>query len=218
MKTGRKIVWSRVWTGSIIAAFVAAAGIFLVMLQMEKKMLSEYERSTVFAASKEIPKGQTITEENYEEYLCLKEIELGCVPTTALQSREQLVNLVAREDIEEGVLLTTGMFEGRNEITAGMSQPVIAGFKAEDLYQVVGGVLRAGDRIHIYTVAENGETSLIWREVFVQQVFDSGGNIIAGGDDSSAAQRINVYLDAEDVEQFYTELARGTLRVAKVCE
>jgi hypothetical protein len=218
MKTGRKIVWSRVWTGSIIAAFVAAAGIFLVMLQMEKKMLSEYERSPVFAASKEIPKGQTITEENYEEYLCLKEIELGCVPATALQSREQLVNLVARENIEEGVLLTTGMFEGRNEITAGMSQPVIAGFKAEDLYQVVGGVLRAGDRIHIYTVAENGETSLIWREVFVQQVFDSGGNIIAGGDDSSAAQRINVYLDAEDVEQFYTELARGTLRVAKVCE
>jgi hypothetical protein len=218
MKTGRKIVWARVWTGSIIAAFVAAAGIFLVMLQMERKMLSEYEHGAIFVAAKTIPKGQTITEENYGDFLCLKEIELGCVPATALQSREQLVNLVAREDIEEGVLLTTGMFEGRNEITAGMSEPVIAGFKAEDLYQVVGGVLRAGDRIHIYTVTENGQTSLIWSRVFVQQVFDSGGNVIAGGDDSSSAQRINVYLDAGDVEQFYTELARGTLRVAKVCE
>jgi hypothetical protein len=218
MRKGKRITWSKVWTGSIIAAFAAAVGIFGVMLQMEKKILSEYERSSIFVAVKEIPKGQTITEENYGEYLCLRELDQGCVPSTALKSQAQLDNLVAKETIEEGVLLTTGMFEARNSITEQMQQPVVIGFKAEDLYQVVGGVLRAGDRIHIYTVAESGQASLIWREVFVEQVFDSGGNVIAGGDTSSAAQRINIYLDAEDVEQFYTELALGTLRVAKVCE
>ena len=43
-----------------------------------------------------------------------------------------------------------------------MTQPVVAGFKADDLYQVVGGVLRSGDRINIYQVNENankGDTS-----------------------------------------------------------
>lgn len=35
-----------------------------------------------------------------------------------------------------------------------MEDPVIAGCKADDLYQIVGGVLRAGDRINIYQVDE----------------------------------------------------------------
>ena len=50
------------------------------------------------------------------------------------------------------------------------------------------------------------------------QVFDSSGNLIMAGNTTSAAQRINVYFDAKDVERFYTELARGTLRVVKACE
>lgn len=54
------------------------------------------------------------------------------------------------------------MFTAVNDITKDMTQPVVAGFKADDLYQVVGGVLRSGDRINIYQVNENankGDTS-----------------------------------------------------------
>lgn len=215
---GSKILGSKIWTGGIFAAFLAAVGIFASMLQMEKKALSEYERSAIYVAAKEIPKGTALTKENYEEFLCLKELDKGVVPITALKEPDQIKELVSGMDIDEGTLLTTGMFESQSSITAHMNQAVIAGFKADDLYQVVGGVLRTGDRINIYTVAENGMTNLIWKEVFVQQVFDSGGNAIAGGDMSSSAQRINVYMDAEDVERFYTELAGGALRVVKLCE
>lgn len=214
----RKNVWLRMWTGSIVAALAAAIGIFAVMLQMEKKILSEYERGGIYTAVREIPKGERITPENYADYLCFKEVDRGVIPVTALASPGQLEGLVARLPIAEGTLLTTGMFEAQSEITARMREPVIAGFKADDLFQVAGGVLRAGDRIHIYTVSESGIAHLIWREVFVEQVFDSAGNAIGGGDLLSAAQRVNVYLDAGDVEQFYSELARGTLRVVKVCE
>lgn len=217
-KTDRKVLWSRVWTGSIIAALAAAIGIFAVMLQMEKKALSEYERGGIYVASREIPKGERITSGNYRDYLCLKEVDKGVIPATALAEPGQLEGLIARVSIAEGTLLTTGMFEEQQEILARMEEPVIAGFKADDLYQVAGGVLRAGDRIHIYTVSESGIAHLIWREIFVEQVFDSAGNAIGGGDSLSSAQRVNVYLDAGDVEQFYTELARGTLRVVKVCE
>lgn len=217
-KIDRKVLWSRVWTGSIIAALAAAIGIFAVMLQMEKQVLSEYERGGIYVASREIPKGERITSRNYRDYLCLKEVDKGVVPSTALAEPEQIEGLIARVSIAEGTLLTTGMFEEQQEILARMEEPVIAGFKADDLYQVAGGVLRAGDRIHIYTVSESGIAHLIWREIFVEQVFDSAGNAIGGEDSLSSAQRVNVYLDAGDVEQFYTELARGTLRVVKVCE
>ncbi len=218
MKRDKKQTWSKVWTGSIFAAFVAAVSIFAVMLQMERKIISDYEKEMVYAACTAIPKGTIITEQNQEQYLRLVEVDKRIVPSTALQDMEQIKGLVAAGNIESGVLLSKGMFERWNEITAGMEEPVVAGFKAEDLYQVTGGVLRAGDRIHIYTVSEGGQAGLIWKNVYVAQAFDSGGTAIKGEDTVSAAQRLNVYLDAVDVERFYTELARGTLRVVKVCD
>lgn len=218
MKEGNKEKWSRIWIGTIIAALLAAIGLFAVMLQMEKKVLSDYEKKNIYVAVREIPKGLRLDGENYEEYMTLKELDKTCVPETALQDPAQLYGLTAKETIEEGVLLTKGMFEEFNHVTADMKQPVIAGFKAEDLYQVAGGVLRAGDRIHIYTVAEDGQAGLVWESVYVEQVFDSAGTAIVPGNTTSAAQRMNVFLDAEDVEKFYSELARGTLRVVKVCD
>lgn len=208
---------NRIWVGSIIAALVAAAVIFAVMMQMEQNMLTQYEKGSILLAAGNIPKGQLITLENYETYFEKGELDKKCIPVTALTSAEQLQDMVAAADIDEGTLLTKGMFETIDDITKDMQNPVIAGFKAEDLYQVVGGVLRAGDKIHIYYVTEEGETVLNWRNVFVQQVFDNAGNSIANGDTQTAAQRINIYLDQMDVEQFYSGLATGSLRVVKVC-
>ena len=208
----------KIWIGSMIAALVAAVGIYVMMIQTERKVLSEYERGEIFVAVKDIPRGTELDSSNLADYLERKELDKSVIPSAALTSPEQIEGLSAVWAIDAGTLLTEGMFEKKNEITGKMQQPVIAGFKADDLYQVVGGVLRAGDRIHIYTVTENGTANVIWQKVYVQQVFDSAGNSIGGGDRASSAQRINVYLDAADVEYFYTELARGTLRVVKVCE
>lgn len=202
----------------MVASLVAALSIFAVMLQTEKKVLSEYERGEIYTAVKEIPKGTMLDESNVMFYLEKKELDKGLIPSAAVKDPEQLKGLIAVRKIDEGTFLTEGMFDRRDEIAANMQQPVIAGFKADDLYQVAGGVLRPGDRIHIYTVSESGTANLIWREIFVQQVFDGAGSPIGGEDAISSAQRINVYLDAADVEYFYTELARGALRVVKVCE
>ncbi|MBR1853939.1 MAG: SAF domain-containing protein [Lachnospiraceae bacterium] len=218
MKAGGKSTWSRIWVGSMVAALVAAVGVFLLMLHLEKQALSDYEKDYIYVAEKEIPRGVRITEKNFAEYMTLKEMDKSMIPDTAIKSGDQIMESVAKERIETGVLLTTGMFEAFREITAEMEQPVIAGFKADDLYQVAGGVLRAGDRIHIYTVSEDGHAGLVWESVYVEQAFDSAGNAIGVENATSPAQRMNVYLDAADVEYFYTELARGTLRVVKVCD
>lgn len=206
------------WIGGMIAALVAALCIYVMLLQAEKKMLSEYERGEIYIAAKEIPRGTELNDSNMETYLKKAELDQNVIPSAALTSPQQIAGLNALWKIDEGALLTSGMFEEKNAITGQMRQPVIAGFKADDLYQVVGGVLRPGDRIHIYTVSEDGAASVIWRQVYVQQVFDGSGNSIGSDNTSASAQRINVYLDEDDVEFFYTELARGTLRVVKVCE
>ncbi len=209
---------SKIQIGSIIAALVAAVAVYAVMMQMEKNMLAQYERGVILTAAKEIPKGQMITEENYVAYFKEMELDKNCIPATALISMEEINEMVPVADIEEGTLLTHGMFEKINDVLKEMKEPVIASFKAEDMYQVVGGVLRTGDRIHIYYVTEEGEAILRWKNVFVQQVFDNSGKSIASEDKQTVAQRINVYLEQEDVERFYSGLATNSLRVVKVCK
>lgn len=217
-KEKNKLTAAKVWTGSIIAALVAAVAVFVAMLQLEKNMLSQYEKGVIYVAQKNIPKGQFITDENWEEYVEIKELDKTCIPQTAITNESQLENLIAVFEIDEGVLLTDGMFTEQKEVLKNMAEPVTAGFKAEELYQVIGGTLRTGDRIHIYQVNDEGETFPVWLNVFVQQAFDSSGMLIANDDKTTPAQMLNVYLDKKDVEAFYTELAKGTLRVVKVSE
>lgn len=209
---------SRFWNGSILVALFAAITVFATMLQLEKNMLTQYEKGSIYIATKEIPKGQTITTDNWNQYMVTKELDRNFIPPTALTGVEQIQNMAALYGIEEGVLLTQGMFETREEITAEMHEPVIAGFKADDMYQVAGGTLRAGDRVHIYNVEQDGTATLVWKDVYVNQVFDASGTSISNEDASSVAQRINVYMDNADVEQFYSKLESGRLRVVKVCE
>ncbi|MCM1191538.1 MAG: SAF domain-containing protein [Butyrivibrio sp.] len=215
-KLSREAVTERWKAGGMAAALIAAAAVFAVMLQLEKSMLTKYEKGTVYAAAAEIPKGQMITADNLSLYFQEKALDKSCIPESALRSPEQVTGLAAVFDIEQGVLLSEGMFESLDDVLEEISDPVVAGFKAEDLYQVVGGVLRAGDRIHIYSVSEEGEVSLVWSNVYVQEVFDQSGAGIVSGDKVTAAQRINIYLDKKDVETFYSELAGGALRVVKV--
>ena len=217
MNDKRKKSFMKKWivNGSTAAALVAAIVVFVIMLQVEKNTLTQYERGTIFVAGREIPKGQMITEENYSEYFEKMQLDKNVIPATAICQVEQIAGLVAEMDIEKGVLLTKGMFKVLDEITAQMEAPVIVGLKAEDLYQVVGGTLRAGDRIHIYRMDAETGMRVVWEDIYIQSVFDQTGRCIPNDDEETAVQRMNVYLDKKDVEAFYAELTTGNLRIAK---
>lgn len=209
---------AKVWLESAAAALIAALALFAVMLQIEKNTLAGYEKGDVYIALADIPKGQTITEDNIGNYMLLKSIEKDIIPQNAVTDMAGIIGQTAAHEIEAGVLLTSGMFETYDSALSGMDNPVIAGIKADDLYQFTGGVLRAGDRIHIYNAEDDGNVKLKWSNVYVQQVFDSSGKVISAGDTENSAQRINIYMDKSDIEEFYTDIKSGSLRVVKLCE
>lgn len=214
---GKKRSAARIKAGVSITALAAAVAMFVILLQVEKSVLEQYEKGVVYVAGAPILKGQMITQENFALYFTEQELDVRCIPLTALKRPEQVQGLAAVFDVEEGVLLTQGMFRRLEDVLKDMEEPVVAGFRAEDMYQVVGGTLRAGDRVHIYSV-QDGDAVLAWEEVYVQQVFDAAGGNIPNGDRTMTAQRINVYLDKKDVGAFYQELAKGGLRVVKIWE
>jgi len=209
---------TKIWIGSVMAALIAAIAVFFLMLQTEKNMLSGYEKKDVYVASQIIPKGTLITRESYEKYFERKELDADMVTSAMVSSGGSIHAMSSVYDIDKGTVITGGMFEKVNEITKEMDNPVIAGCKADDLYQMVGGVLRPGDRIHIYSVKEEGNVELLWSDVYVQQVFNHAGVTIEPGDRETSAQRMNLYMDMQDVGEFYSKLTTGTLRVVKVCE
>lgn len=205
--------------GVILAAFAAAAVTYIVLLSMEKNMLSAYEKADCWALAQALERGTEITEDNVETLFEQVQVDVRHIPQETVTDPRELLGSQAAIAIPEGSMVTESMFTRSGSYRADLEDPVIAGCRAEDLYQLVSGTLRSGDRIHIYTVDEElGETYLIWEDVMVYQVFDSAGNLIPPQDTVSAAARINVLLEEGNAELFYSELYRGSLRVVKLWE
>ncbi len=209
----------RILPGVIVAAFVAAIATFFILLQVEKNMLSEYEKEYVWCSTQQLPKGVEITEQNWSQYLVQVEIEKSRVPEGRVTNPQGLVGMRTKIEISQGMVCTEALFTDDEDYTSALQSPVVAGCKADDLFQFVSGVLRKGDRVHIYAVNEElGVTYLLWENILVYQVFDSAGNLITSEDVSTPAARINLLLEKGYAELFYNELQNGSLRVVKVWE
>ena len=205
--------------GIMLAAFLASVITYVVLLNVEKNALSAYEKADCWVLTEELEKGTEITEENLNKIFDRVQVNAQYIPGEAVMDPESLLWSQAAITIPQGSIVTSAMFSPPITERAGLEKPVVAGCKAEDLYQLVSGTLRSGDRIHIYTVDEElGETYLIWDNVMVYQTFDTSGSLIPPQDTVSAAARINVLLEEGNAELFYRELHNGSLRVVKVWE
>ena len=183
----------------VMLAFLAAFLCYIGLLQMEKKLLHLEEQTWVLVAQKEIPKGEQLTVENCKEFCEKVAVPNTILPDRVLQETDALGQTEALLEIGRGSILTENMFAVSNARLKQMQEPVIAGLKAEDPYQMAGGLLRAGDKVHIYCVTEN-ETKTIRQNVLIQEVFDSAGIAIANEDKVTIAQRMNIYLEKLVIE------------------
>ena len=166
-----------------------------------------------------LEKGTELTPDHIESLFRQTQVDIRHIPQEAVADPRTLVGSQAVMTIPAGSMITKAMFTPAASYRAALDNPVIAGCKAEDLYQLVSGTLRGGDRIHIYTVDEEiGQAYLTWDNVMVYQAFDSSGSLIPPQDTVSAATRINVLLEEGNAELFYSELYRGSLRVVKLWE
>lgn len=206
------------WTGSIALAFISAITVYVILLQIEKNELSDFEKETVYMAKTQISKGQKIDEQNWDRFFEAVDMDVRWIPEQAIKAGEEVQEMLSGQNIDRGVVMTKSMFIRMDSLIDDMTEPVIAGLKADDIYQVSGGILRTGDKIHIFSVNEDGSVTLKWSNVFVQQAFDGAGNMIPAEDTDTVAQRINIFMEKEDVEELYSHLGTGSLRVVKVCE
>ncbi len=201
--------------GLFAAAFIVAAGVFAVMTYMQKEALSDYEKKDIYVAGAQIPRGTVLGEDNAESYVEIKSIDAGCIPDEAVTDIDMLMGLSPLYEISGGTLLTSSMFASPEQKLSDMKEPVLAGFRADDLSRAVSGVLRAGDLIDIYSSdPETGEGILLCKNAYVEKGYDSSGNEVSG---DSAAVMFNIYLEYSEAGSFYEGIKNGSIYVVKEC-
>ncbi len=201
--------------GLFAAAFVVAAGVFAVMTYMQKEALSDFEKKDIYVACESVPRGAVMDETNIGRYVVLKSVDAGCIPEGAITDDRELIGLSPLYSVSEGTILTSSMFTVRDEVLNAMDEPVLAGFRADDLSRAVSGVLRAGDLIDIYSSdPETGKSILLCKNAFIEKGYDSSGNEVTG---DSAAVMFNIYLEYSEAEMFYEGVKNGSIYVVKEC-
>ncbi|MBR6381733.1 MAG: SAF domain-containing protein [Lachnospiraceae bacterium] len=210
---------ARIGIGICAVSLIAAFSIYAVLLTASRKALSGFEKIPVLVSATEIPQGTELTAETLPGYLTTVLIDAGAVPSGACLPEEDLTGLRPRFPIEAGTLLCRGMFDTPEALLGPLEEPVLVGFRAEDLSQVAGGVLRSGDRICIYGEDKNtGAVTLRWENLYIAEAFDNSGHLLSGSRLSGNAVRFNVYLSKEDAAGFLEGLDAKTLRAVRVCE
>ncbi len=207
----------KIYPGAIVTAFAASGITFFLLLNIEKNILQDYEKELVWVTCEDISKSVQIEAKTMKERFCQIEVDKSVLPEGKLTDIHMIEGSQTAFAIPKGTVLSESMFIENKEYVENLKNPVIIGCKADDLYQVASGVLRRGDVVNVYTVnGESGETCLLWSDVLIDQTFDSGGSMIAPEDTISSAARINLLMDEPYVEQFYTELYNGSLRMVRV--
>lgn len=203
--------------GVILVAFLASIATFFLLLNMEKNALEAYEKVMVWTTKCELAKGLELNNNSIQECFEQVEIDKDRVPGKVIETPETLVGKRTLFVIAQGTILTETMFSDEENYREGMHNPIIAGCKGDDLFQLVSGVLRKGDWVNIYMVNEElGETYMLWENIMVYQAFDASGNVIPSEDTVTPAARVNLLLEEGYTEQFYKELSTGSLRLVKV--
>lgn len=210
---------------TLIMGFIVAAIIFVVLLNIEKNTIANYERSEAVVAKKDIPYGLIIDEKNVDDCFQIKEYEKDMLPSGVCVDAKKLVGMVMESNVNKDSIITSSMYQELTDEVIRDHDMVKASFEAEKLSQVVNGTLRPGDKITIAAYEEGDElygiedkytTKNVWDDVFVYEVFDSTGVKIPVDDDKTAAQLITVLINKEDMQEFYLGLNASTIQVIKL--
>lgn len=145
-KKDRKLTIAMV---AIITAFI----VFIVLLVIQDRIVNEGVTKAVVVATKDIPAGTKLTQENMPNYMAVELWAVEQIPEGAFTSGYGMVDKVTGRDIKAKELLTESCFYEESFFDE-VQDPVEISIALGDLGRAVAGTLRAGDLVDIKTVIQ----------------------------------------------------------------
>ena len=201
---------------SLIISACVAIVVFIALLFVEKSLLKPNGTVEGFVAVSDIDKGTVTTEENISKLFTEKNNIDGALEVTgAVKTKDELINKVAKENINKGEVVSNNSFISKDDKFKDIDDLVEVSFNVSDISQVVGGILRSGDIIDISIIDNNTSESLsVLEDVYVDKAISSDGLQIDRSSDLSALT-INILVSKDDSEKLNSYLNKGTLRISK---
>ena len=204
----------KVWP--VVLCLLLAAGIFLLLLNVEKRQMAQFEKGSVVVAIADVAEGTEITEKNLTVLFAVEERPLTDIPAAAYLEAEDLLGQYTQSGIDAGNMITKSML---GELRKSYGDSVLLGINMESLDQSVAGTLRAGDLVSIFTVIiDEGKNILVEKalgNVTIERSYTSAGAAILKEDSDSIAQYITIPVHRDAVGQFYQAIEKGRIEVVK---
>lgn len=211
---GNKEKQGKAWP--VVLCLLLAGGIFALLLNVEMKQLSQYEKGSVVVAIADVTDNKEITEENLNELFAVEERPLADIPTASYLELDELVGQYTQSGIDAGSMITASML---GELHENYGNAVLLSVNMEALEQSVAGTLRAGDEIDIYTVMVDEEDNVIVEKalsnVTIERSYTSAGVPILKDDKDSIAQYITIPVHKDAVGTFYQALEDRRVEIVK---
>lgn len=212
---------------TLISAAVAFV-LFIALTVIQGSILNQEKKDTVYQVIKDIDINTRITEENFNEYFKLKEVQISLIPNNYITEKSQIIGkYIKREYKVNDIVTTAGVRDVEREYKESIKNPIEISFDISSLGSGVAGTLREGDFINIYGISRgDGDNAggyvlnkeLTFEKVYIAAAFDGSGNRIRTLDisDSNTVTMLTLIIAEEDAAKFTEMLSNCQIHVAKI--
>lgn len=204
----------------LIATFV----LYAMLIVVEKSILKSEEKQKVYVAAADIPANLLITEENFSTYFKFGERSIGSLPEGTVTDSADIIDSLTIREIAANEIILFSAFTKEQSLIGDIENPVEVSMNAANLSQVVGGVIRTGDFINIWSVknvSQGGVSSAvvtpIYEGAYVTRAFTTAGTEVSrDAKEEAATMIINIVIPAGLEEEFNRAMAEGSIRISRI--
>lgn len=202
---------------------ILTAILYGFLLYLEKTILQEVEVVDVYVVKADVGEKVLITEENAATYFAKASRAVDTIPVGCVQDISEIYNSFTTKEYVVNDIITASGFTSEKSKIEDIVNPVEVSISVSSISQAVGGILRAGDYVNVWTVSAtsyNGVSDItaacVGERAYVSRAFNSSGVELERGTiiDNSTATVINIIMSEDDEEEFNIALASGTIRLA----
>jgi hypothetical protein len=210
---------------------VVALVLFIALTIIQSSILNQEDKASVYQVKSDIESGTKITEDNFDSYFDLKEVQVSLIPSDYITNKEDIIGqFVNRSYQAKDIITKEGLTDTERLYLESVPNPTEISFSASSLVSSVAGTIREGDYVNIYGITTDKENNILaaskkytFKHVYIFKAFDGSGNrnVTVSNDDTinSSANTTSMYtvvLAEDDVELFNEMIMNCSIRMAKI--
>ena len=136
-------------------ALAATVVLFFGLIVMQNYLSEDVVTQDVIVAKMDIPEHTIITEENADQYLEIRKVNILNIPKGVVSNPYDILNQRLRLELLTGEMLTLKDFENVSTYTKDIKNPLEVSIGIESIESADGGKLRTGDRVNLTMMFTN---------------------------------------------------------------